>query len=243
MAIAALAMGCTGLPTELVTDDRSAIKTLETEHRVVGVASDRAGGLWIATWLAHSDYYGNDEIRVAHVDPNGTETRRFTYNDEFTDVHGLAFSGDALWLNYGGTSSGNHHVRRLDPDTGARAGSFALPLGIVDLDVRDGELLLSNLWNEVLTLDATTGGVTERRQVTAFEDSIQRGIATTDDGSLWVADWGAGVYRLGSDGGATSSIRPIDIAQSTFSHIGPYLAWDGSHLIIALDRRIAWYRP
>ena len=58
---------------------------------------------------------GPADVRVVHLDAAGTKVAEFKYNDEYTQVSGLAFSGDAVWLNYGATGTGNNHIRKLDP--------------------------------------------------------------------------------------------------------------------------------
>ncbi|MBL0218613.1 MAG: hypothetical protein IPQ07_32635 [Myxococcales bacterium] len=162
-------------------------RSIAGELPVVGMDSDRQGGLWIAYRLQTGDYYSLADVRVVHLDPNGAKLAEFRYNDEYTTVSGLAFSGDALWLNYGSTGTGNNHIRKLDPATGARIGSFATEIGIVDLTVQNDALLLSNLWNEVISIDQANGGELWRAPITDFDDSTQRGIAAMADGKLWVA--------------------------------------------------------
>jgi outer membrane protein assembly factor BamB len=227
-------------PLELATT-----RTIATELPVVGIDSDGAGGLWIASARnATADYYAHDEVRVVHQDATGAEVARFEYNDEYTDVSGLAFSGDAVWLNYGATGTGNNHVRKLDPHTGERLGSYATGIGVVDLDVRGSELLLSNLWNEVIALDLATGAVSWRAPIAGFEDSTQRGIASTDDDALWVASWSTPkLFLLDANHELIGSGAPHVVDRRYDHGDGLHLAWDGTHVIVALDHQISWVAP
>jgi len=222
-------------------------RSIAGEYPIVGIDTDRAGGLWIAYQIRNGDYYKPDTTRVVHHDANGVKDKEFVYTDEYTNVSGLAFSGDAVWLNYGNwdASSGNLHVRKLDPVTGARLGSFGLPHGIIDLDVYQDELRLSYEWNEVISLDLATGGENWRQGHTLFEDGgTQRGLATTADGNMWIASW------------ITSTIYLVDPAFDILAKghtklldgflsidAGVHLAWDGTELILALDGQITWLAP
>lgn len=219
-------------------------KAIAGELPVVGMDSDHAGGLWIAYRVQTGDYYALADVRVVHLDAAGTKVAEFKYNDEYTQVSGLAFSGDAVWLNYGATGTGNNHIRKLDPVTGARIGSFATEIGIVDLDVHGDELRLSNLWNQVIAIDRTTGGELWRTPITSFEDSTQRGIASTSDDRLWIAS------------SATNHITLLDAAHNVIGSgvtslldgqwngiDGLNLAWDGDELLLMVNNQIAWLSP
>ncbi len=222
-------------------------RSIAGEHPVAGVDTDGRGGLWIAYHLQTGDYYALDEVRVVHLDAQGIKTREFVYRDEFTDVSGIAFSGDAVWLNYGrwNASTGNHHIRKLDPETGERLGSFATPHGINDLDVHGDELRLSYAWNEIIALDLETGGERWRRPVSVFDDGgAQRGIASTDDGRLWIASWlTSRIHVLGEDGEELGSGRTELLERGHTVDVGLHLAWDGAQLIMVVDSQIHWLDP
>ncbi len=219
-------------------------RAIAGELPVVGIDSDHAGGLWIAYRVQTGDYYALADVRVVHLDASGTKVAEFRYNDEYTKVSGLAFSGDAIWLNYASTGTGNNHIRKLDPATGERIGSFATEIGIVDLDIHGDELRLSNLWNQVISIDRTTGGELWRTPITAFEASTQRGIASTAQDTLWVASWmtnritllDASHHVIGS---GTTSL--LDGQGNGFDSL--HLAWDGSELLIVINNQIAWLAP
>jgi hypothetical protein len=223
-------------------------RSIAGEYPLAGVDSDRAGGLWIAYQIRNGDYYANDETRVVHLDASGVKQQEFIYDDEFTNVSGIAFSGDAVWLNYGNwdATSGNVHVRKLDPETGERLGSFALPHGIIDLDVHDDELRLSYEWNAVIALDRATGGQRWRTDHTLFDPGgTQRGITSTQDGRQWVASWwtseiyllDAALQKIG-----TGHAQVLEDADLTIGS-GVWLAWDGTELILAFDGQIYWLTP
>ncbi|MBL9013465.1 MAG: hypothetical protein JNL83_04765 [Myxococcales bacterium] len=222
-------------------------RSIAGEYPIVGIDTDRAGGLWIAYQIRNGDYYKPDTTRVVHHDANGVKDKEFVYTDEYTNVSGLAFSGDAVWLNYGNwdASSGNLHVRKLDPVTGARLGSFGLPHGIIDLDVYQDELRLSYEWNEVISLDLATGGENWRQGHTLFEDGgTQRGLATTADGNMWIASWITSTIYLvdpAFDILAKGHTKLLDGFHSIDA--GVHLAWDGTELILALDGQITWLAP
>ena len=237
--------GSNGIPTgsfELVKT-----RSIAGEYPIVGIDSDREGGVWVAYQIRNGAYYSTDETRVVHLDSLGVKLKEFVYRDEYTNVSGLAFSGDAVWLNYGNwdASSGNLHVRKLDPDTGARITSFGMPLGIIDLDVHGDQLRLSYEWNEVIELDLATGGEIDRYAHTLFDDGgTQRGIASTDEGDLWIASWFTDKIYLTDPshrliGTGHTSLLDQDLTIDS----GLQLAWDGSQLILAVDGQIHWLSP
>jgi hypothetical protein len=222
-------------------------RSLAGEYPIVGVDTDRAGGVWVAYQVRSGDYYAPDTTRVVHLDANGTKTKEFVYTDEYTNVSGLAFSGDAVWLNYGNwdATSGNHHVRKLDPETGARIGSFGTPNGIIDLDVHGDELRLSYEWNQLIGLDLATGGETWRVSHELFDPGgTQRGIASTADGKLWVASWWTSrIYLLDDSFHVIGSGRTPLLEQGHTIDVGLHLAWDGAQLIMSVDGQLHWLSP
>jgi outer membrane protein assembly factor BamB len=222
-------------------------RSIAGEYPIAGVDTDGQGGLWIAYSIQTGDYYSLDEVRIVHLDAQGTKTKEFVYRDEFTDISGLAFSGDAVWVNYGRwlAGTGNYHIRKLDPETGARLGSFAAPNGIVEIDVHGDELRLSNQWNQIIALDLQTGGEKWRREVSAFEDGgTQRGIASTDDGRLWVASWTTSrIHVLDADGDSVGNGRTELLERGHTVHVGLQLAWDGAQLIMVANHQIHWLAP
>lgn len=222
-------------------------RSIAGEYPIVGVDSDRVGGLWIAYQIRSGDYYASDTTRVVHLDANGVKDKEFVYRDDYTNVSGLAFSGDAVWLNYGNwdASSGNLHVRKLDPVTGARLGSFGLLHGIIDLDVYQDELRLSYEWNEVISLDLSTGGENWREGHTLFDDGgTQRGIATTADGNMWIASWWTStIYLVDSTFKVIAKGHTKLLDADHTIDAGVHLAWDGTQLILAMNGQISWLAP
>ncbi|MDQ3369550.1 MAG: hypothetical protein M3680_29330 [Myxococcota bacterium] len=236
----ALASGCAVLEPELVLSES---RVFVGEGRIAGLDSDRAGGLWVVYTVEAADYYAKDHVRLVHLDPAGTKTAEFFYDDDHSNVGGLAFSGDAVWLNYGQGFTDNLHVRKLDPVTGERLGSFATWAGFVDLDFHEDELRLAFLWNEVVAMDPATGEVTSRASVIGPDESTQRGIASLEDGRMWTSSWlTQEVFLLNH--------RHLPVARASLAGIASaplsnelYLAWDGTHLIVAVDNQITWLTP
>ncbi|NJM91121.1 MAG: hypothetical protein HC863_02375 [Myxococcales bacterium] len=219
----------------------SKVRAIAGEYPVVGVDSDGAGGLWLAYRLAIGGYYDVDDVRVVHLDRDGRKLSEWRYLDEYTPVTGIAFGAGAVWLNYGATGTGNNHIRKLDPVDGHRLTSFAVEPGIIDLDARGDQLLLSNLWNQVIALDASTGGERWRTTLTSFASSTQRGIASTQDGKLWVATAVSNRILLLDDTHRVVDVGVTDQLDPQWNGIeGLQLAWDGSSLILAHDNQISW---
>jgi outer membrane protein assembly factor BamB len=209
---------------------------------VVGVDSDHQGGVWIAYRILIGDYYVPDDVRVVHLDSDGQKLSEWRYTDEFTDVSGIAYDGTSIWLNYNAVGTCNCHIRKIDATTGQRIGSFATETGIVDLDVRGDELLLSNLWNSVIALDRTTGGERWRAPLTGFDDSTQRGIASTEDHHLWVASWTSNKILLLDSAHRIVATGIAEVIHDNSSYAELELAWDGQHLIVVHGNQISWLR-
>jgi hypothetical protein len=210
----------------------------------VGVDVDGEGGLWLAFRSPTSDYYEYADVRVAHVDAAGGVIAEFHYADEFTKVSGLAFTGDAVWLNYNdGGGSGNNRIRKLDPVTGAEIGSFATEAGITDVSARDGVLLLSNLWNQLVAIDRGRGGEVWRAHIDAFEEGgTQRGIAAAGDGQLtYVLSQATDRLYLIDDSGDEVGSGGLPGFDSAFEPETDQLALDGDRLIVLHRGEIVWY--
>ena len=174
-------------------------------------------------------------------DATGTKTKEFRFADEFADVHGIAFAGDAVWLGHNG---GNDYVRKLDPETGAVIGTFATETGIVDLDVHDHELRMSVLWDQVVGLDLGTGGEKWRAKDYLASGGAQRGIASMEDGRIWVATLSDRIYLLDPKGRIVGAGTHHLLDYDTWTvDVGLYLAWDGHHVIAVADNQISWLEP
>jgi hypothetical protein len=216
------------------------VRTMAAERPIAGLDVDGAGGLWIAYSIATGGFGANDDVRVVHLDANGAKTKELRFNDEHSDISGIAFDGSAVWLSHNGS---NDYMRALDPETGAVVRTFATETGVVDLDVHDGELRMSVLWNQVIGLDGDTGG--QRWRATGYlEGSEQRGIASMEDGRIWVASLGDRIYVLDPKGHIVGSGTHDLLDYDTWTiDVGLYLAWDGHHVIVAADGQISWLEP
>lgn len=207
------------------------VSSIAGEEMIAGVDSDRAGGLWIA-------YYTPDRVRIVHRAASGATVADFTYPETgVRPVSGLAYTGDALWVNHVVHGGFGDHLRKLDPTTGAELDRFAAEDGIEDVDYATGELLLSKS-NGFLVMDPATGGIKSRTDVSEFYLTTQRGVAAMQ-GKLWLAGWNTNrivlVDRTGTVlRGGTTNLLPFTNAQPVF------LAWDGSALILATTSQITW---
>lgn len=222
-------------------------RAMAGELPIVGIDSDRVGGLWIAYRLQSGGYASPADVRVVHLDVDGRKRSEWEYTDESTAVSGLAFSGDAVWLNYADSSNNNQYIRKLDPTNGRVLDTFALQYGIVDVDVYGDELRLSLSEHEVIALDLTTGA--ERWRTPVPGNNIygysQRGIATTADDKLWVVP---------DESYANNQILLLDpqhhvigagitdeLTYGGYTSFGQrQLAWDGDELILVVRNQIIW---
>lgn len=203
-------------------------RAIAGEHQVAGVDSDGAGGLWIAYRDAPSDVW------VTHLDASLVKVSEWHFTDDPTLVSGIAFAGDRVWVNYYGTQ-----LRALDATTGETLTTIATDQGIVDISYGAGSLWLSNLWNQVETIDPQTGFVQARITTTAFDYSTQRGIAYVD-GTLWLANWsGVDIDQVDTAGTLDDELW-IDAGLVNGSQEGMQLAWTGSELLLAANNQIMW---
>jgi hypothetical protein len=224
-------------------------RTMAGELPVVGIDSDRAGGLWIAYALVPADAPLADNVRIVHVDASGIKLAEHRWTDPMPRFQGLAFSGDALWLNV--ASGDGNHVRKLDPVTGAQLATFMVESGITDLDVdhERGELLLSSHFNRVIALDLTTRVETWRAQLGPVEPGYvgtQSAIAAASNGRLWVASRYTDRFEVVD---ATRQVIASYTTEVTAYHhttdFSLFLAWDGQvgQVIAAAENQISWLAP
>jgi hypothetical protein len=236
LAAAIYATGCTEEMTLQL------VRTQVTpESDLVGVDSDGFGGLWLAYRTATTDYYANASVRLVHVDADGTELTRFSFSDEYTQVCGLAFTGDAVWLNYNQGFSDDNRIRKIDPATGTEIGSFATEPGIVDLASRGDTLLLSYMWDEIIAIESSRGGQLWRSTVSAFpEGGTQRGIAA-DDAGIWLLEQEHDEITLVDDDGTVLATASLPGYSDTYDPFTDYLTWDGDMLIVAHHDKLHWF--
>jgi hypothetical protein len=213
-------------------------RAIAGEHQVAGIDSDGAGGLWIAYRDPTGGYYSIADVWVTHLDESLAKVSEWYFHDEYTVISGLAFTGDRVWINYN-ENSGNNHLRVLDAATGTTLGTVATENGIVDLTYSGGQIVMSNLWNQMIGIDPVTGGEQWRTSTNVFEASTQRGIAY-DNGQFWLASaFTAELYLVDQDGTLVETAT-LAIDDPTEPHEGQQLAWDGSELIFAVDNQIMW---
>lgn len=207
---------------------------------LVGVDSDGEGGLWLAYNQDYvDDYYGTDTARIVHVDAEFRVLREWFFHDSYTSINGIAYSGGAVWANLGGGFSDDNRIRRLDSTTGEETGSFATDVGIVDLAVRDDELLLSNMWNQVVGISRSNGGEQWRADLALPEGGTLRGIAVNDEGT-WVLCQETDEIYLVDDSGAIERTYAIPGYQGTYNDHTDHLTFDGERFVVTHDNMVVW---
>ena len=225
------------------TYDLAAVRAMAGEHTVAGVDTDRAGGIWIVYRDQVGGYYALADVWVTHLDAAGTKLSEWYYNDDYSEIGGITYSGDALWVSYSAVGTANAHLRKLDPTTGATIGTFATDTGLTDITYGDGSLYLSWAWNEIWPMDPTTGALGQTIEVSGFPDGgAMRGIAYAD-GDFWVAlNFTNTLYLVDATGhiiGRGTSDAVPGSANPSLS-AGLQLAGDGSALIVVGDNQIVW---
>jgi outer membrane protein assembly factor BamB len=233
---------CTASEPEPTTDvSLVKVHAFAGEHHVVGLDVDHEGGVWLAYQL-QSGVYTFDDLRLVHLDHAGTKLHELRYTQPDQPVSGLAVAGGALWVNYGGAYLDlRNHVRKLDPDTGAELARLEVEDGIVDLAARDGLLLLSSCWRELLAIDATTGEQQWRAPLPALANSESRGIAS-DGASTWVVALDEARAVRVDDTGATLETASFPFpADDWMADDGLHLAVDGTKLVLHRRNQITYY--
>jgi len=228
-----------GIPTTTLTHLRS----IAGEYPVVGIDGDGAGGIYIAYRRETTDFYEPADVRITHLDHAGAKVSEWQYVDEYTFISGLAYDGDHVWLNYSRAGTGTNHIRKIDPVTGDVLLTFATGDGIRDIAAGDGTLVLSSSHNQVIVLDAQTGGELERRGISdqAIVWTTQRGVAVRGDRYWITAQQDANVIRIVDENGAFVGRATTDRLDAGWSYArGLQLAWDGTSLILAHDNQISW---
>jgi hypothetical protein len=224
-------------------------RTMAGELPVVGIDSDRAGGMWIAYSKAMGGYYAPDDVRLVHVDKHGAKTAEFRFADTYADILGIAFDGHAVWINVtGATGTDGAYVRAIDAVTGLEVARHTVESGISDLEVDDarGELLMSSVFDRVIALDLATGAETWREQLRATVpnyEGVQAAIALTDTGQMWIASRFWAVLELRDASRvpiATYTENVTDDHHRTNYQL--FLAWDTTtqQVIAAAENQISW---
>ena len=199
-----------------------------------------SGGLWVASRNEPGDYYAIADVWIDHYDANLAQLSEWHSADDYTTVQGLAFTGDALWVNYNELGTCNCHVRALDPSTGTELGRFATDHGITGLTYDGSELLLSYAWSEVIAMNPTTGAQDWTISTPLGEGGTQVGLAY-QAGNIWIATyWSDELYVIDEKGHTTgsayTSLLPGDPGDEQ-----DQIAWvDASTLVIVADNQMTW---
>jgi hypothetical protein len=219
-----------------------AVTAFAGAHHVVGVDTDRAGGVWIAYQL-QSAVYTFDDLRVLHLDAAGATLAELHYTDADAIVSGLAFTGDALWLCHCDGELSRRRLRKIDPATGVDLATLPVEAGIQDIAVRDDLILLSSTWRELVAIDATSGAEQWRAPVAALAHSESRGLAASTAGT-WVVSLLEARAVLVDDSGVTIESAAFPFAAEEWSaDDGLQLALDGEMLVLHRRNQITWYAP
>jgi hypothetical protein len=223
-------------------------RTMAGELPVVGIDSDRAGGLWIAYSKAMGGYYAPDDVRLVHVDKHGAKTAEFRFSDTYADILGIAFDGHAVWINVtGATGTDGPYVRAIDAVTGLEVARHVVESGISDLEVDDarGELLLSSVYDRVIALDLATGVETREPLGSTHSNfpGVQAAIAITGDGSMWYASRYWNYLELRNPQGIPVATYTENVTDD--HHVTDYrlfLAWDPTtkQVIASAENQISW---
>lgn len=239
------------LPPETPKYELIRTHSISGELPIAGIDSDGTGGLWILYDHQIGNFGEPADIRIVHVDAGGHKLSEWSYPDEYYFVAGIAYGGDTLFIGYDiHKAAMSGAVRAIDARTGAERGRFVTELGFVDLAFRDGDLLISNIFNVVIAVDPSTGGERWRFQGPPFTQSTQAGIATVGD-YFWLSSWMDGaeaalqshfalVDRAGDILG-TAHAAMYDAQTYAGLSDGMQLAWDGTHLIVQWRNQITWY--
>ena len=219
--------------------DLVAVQAIGSAHPIVGVDSDRHGGLWVLQREGPVEMGGPAQVIVTHLDAQHAKLSEWVLEDDATPLHGLAYTGEAVWINYAAPAGDGSRVRALDATTGATIASFATATGIVDLEDIDGDLATSVLWNHVDAIDRQTGGITWRTDVSAFNYSTQGGLAY-DGVRMWIASWDShGVVSIVDRQGALIGEAHSALIDAVAARPLP-LAWDGDKLVLVDANQITW---
>lgn len=211
-------------------------RTMAGAHRIAGVDSDHAGGVWIAYQEVTSS-----DLEITHLDASGTAVSTWSFSGDPSEVSGIAVDDTAVWVNHDAIGSvGTDGITKLDVATGAELQTFATQGQISDLEIQWGELLLSSYQNQVIGIDRAHGG-----EMLTFETQVvpttQTGIAAYGDG-VFVSSWDMDTLTLVDRSGAIlgTATSPVLHASETAA-AGRFLANDGpGKLILASNDQIAW---
>src|SRR6266567_3894987 len=75
-------------------------KAIAGAHQVAGIDSDGAGGLWIVYRDPGGGYYALSDVWVTHLDASLVKVSEWYFHDEYTEISGLAVTGDRVWISY-----------------------------------------------------------------------------------------------------------------------------------------------
>ncbi len=255
VCVLALASGCVDERPEYVPDEPGPpvqmlrTRTMAGELPVVGIDSDRAGGLWIAYSKATGGYYAPDDVRLVHLDAHGAKVTEFRFTDTYADILGIAFDGHAVWINVtGATDTDGPYVRAIDAVTGLEVARRAVEVGISDLEFDDarGELLLSSGFDRVIALDLTTGAEKWRAQLRSPPPGYygeQSALAVSPDGTMWIASRFWNYLELRNPAHVPIAAYTENVTDD--HHTTDYrlfLAWDHmrGQVIAAAENQISW---
>lgn len=209
--------------------------------RLVGVDSDGAGGFWLAIndYLPQGhEYYDPQPLHVLHVDAALAPLAHFSFNDSQAPASGIVFTGDAVWVNHSGGTYNDTRLRKIDPISGAEVASFATESNIADVCARNGRLLLSSIWNEVVAIDPARGGELYRFELPFLPDGgVQRGITSNEEG-IWVLDLETDSIHVVDDRGTPMAAFALPTDQDTYADYIDQLAWDGDRLVMTYEGQL-----
>jgi hypothetical protein len=136
-------------PDDPVELELTTTQTMAGANRIAGVDSDHAGGVWIA----YQELTSSD-LTITHLDAAKTVVTAWTYNDDQSEVSGIAVDDTGVWLNHNAIGTiGTNGVTKLDLSTGAKLFTF-------ETQAAYGANVFVSSWDmETLTLMDKTGDI------------------------------------------------------------------------------------